>query len=247
MCHLKHTDYQKSFIVYVSQEIWLGWHRTYQQYRHTATRESAIYNKLKTGPVFTDTITHPIPRESLIKEIRQLITPTKEGRLYPLIIGEHGTGKTSLIEIAVGSIAEPKGIVYVDMPSPCNGEDQVVKKVQGALGWSPDPLIDSSECNCCSSFLILPKANRFAAASLGDVLDLFSRFAIRYEEEHKRVPVLIIDNANKLVEEHQELLDKFQDYAKKASDKRIATVVFVSSEGRLPRHMISKSIMFVVF
>jgi hypothetical protein len=34
----------------------------------------------------------------------------------PLIIGEHGTGKTSLIKLAVNGMDEPKGIVYVDIP-----------------------------------------------------------------------------------------------------------------------------------
>jgi hypothetical protein len=54
---------------------------------------------------------------------------------------------------------------------------------------------------------------------------------------------LIIDNANRLAQKQQELLDLFQDYAKDAADKGRATVVFVSSEGRVPRRMMRKSIM----
>jgi hypothetical protein len=57
------------------------------------------------------------------------------------------------------------------------------------------------------------------------------------------MPVLIIDNANRLVQKHQELLDLFQDYAKDAADKGIVTVVFVSSEGRVPHRMMGKSIV----
>ena len=224
----------------------MDWYKTYQKNKDIAACESAIDNKLKTGPVFTETIDHSIPREHLIEEIRQLITPAEEGRLYPVIIGEHGTGKTSLIKLAVNSIAEPKGIVYVDIPE-CKEEGDVVRVMQTALGWSPDPLIDSSKCNCNSSFLILLKANRFAAASLGEVLDFFSRSAIKYKKEYKKVPVLIIDNANKLAKQYQKLLDIFQDYAKKAADEQRVTVVFVSSEGRIPRGMMRKSIMFVVF
>jgi hypothetical protein len=60
------------------------------------------------------------------------------------------------------------------------------------------------------------------------------------------VPVLIIDNANRLAQKNQELLDHFQDYAKDSADNGIISVVFVSSEGRVPRYMMRKSIMFIV-
>jgi hypothetical protein len=60
------------------------------------------------------------------------------------------------------------------------------------------------------------------------------------------VPVLIIDNANKLAQKQQGLLDLFQDYAKDATDKGIVNVMFVSSEGCVPHHMTGKLIMFVV-
>jgi len=90
------------------------------------------------------------------------------------------------------------------------------------------------------------EANRFAAASLEDVLQVLSHYAIKYKQEYKRVPVLIIDNANKLAQKQQGLLDLFQDYAKHAADEGIITVVFVSSEGRVPRRMMGKSIMFMV-
>ena len=58
------------------------------------------------------------------------------------------------------------------------------------------------------------------------------------------MPVLIIDNANRLAQKHQVLLDLFQDYAKDTADERTATVVFVSSEGRVPRRMMGKLILF---
>jgi hypothetical protein len=115
-------------------------------------RESTIYENLKKGPVFQEAIIHPIPRTPLVEEIRQLITTAEESRLYPLIIGEHGTGKTSLITLAVHGIDEPKGIVYVDIPRKCDLEADVVKAMQNALGWRPDKIIDSSERKYSSSF-----------------------------------------------------------------------------------------------
>jgi chromosomal replication initiation ATPase DnaA len=90
------------------------------------------------------------------------------------------------------------------------------------------------------------KANRFAAVSVEDVLQVLFHHAIKYKQEYRKTPVLIIDNANKLAPKQQELLDLFQDYAKSAADKGIITVVFVSSEGRVPRRMKGKSIMFIL-
>jgi hypothetical protein len=59
------------------------------------------------------------------------------------------------------------------------------------------------------------------------------------------VPVLIIDNANRLAQQHRRLLDLFQDYAKDTADEGTVSVMFVSSESRVPRHMMGKLIMFI--
>ena len=97
-------------------------------------------------------IKHTIPRKALIEEIRQLITPAGEHRLYLLIVGEHGTGKTSLIKLAANDMDKPKGVVYVNIPRRCDQEGDVAKAMQEALGWSPDQVIDSKERNYSSSF-----------------------------------------------------------------------------------------------
>jgi hypothetical protein len=91
------------------------------------------------------------------------------------------------------------------------------------------------------------KANRFAVASLGEVLEVLSRHAIKYKQEYGKIPVLIIDNANRLTQKKQELLNLFQDYAKDATDKGRVTIMFVLSEGRVLRRMMGKSIIFIVF
>ena len=97
---------------------------------------------------------YPIPRNPPVEEIRQLVTPAEKSRLYPLIIGEHGTGKTSLIKLAVNGMEEPKGVVYVDIPLECDDQDHVAEAVRMALGWSPDQVIDSSKRNYSSSLLV---------------------------------------------------------------------------------------------
>ena len=97
-------------------------------------RESAIYKKLKKGPVFGKAIEHSIPSKALVERIRQVTTPAGKSRLYPVIIGEQGTGKTSLIKLAVNGMDEPKGVVYVDIPVDCELEVDVANEIRNALG-----------------------------------------------------------------------------------------------------------------
>jgi hypothetical protein len=130
-------------------------YETYQRRVHESARESKIYDKLKKGPVFQEAIEHTIPRKHLVEEIGQLITPKESGRLYPIIIGEYGRENTRLIKLAVNGMDEPKGVVYVDIPIDCDLEVDVTNEIRNALGWSPDQLIDSSECTCSSSLLVL--------------------------------------------------------------------------------------------
>ena len=63
-----------------------------------------------------------------------------------------------------------------------------------------------------------------------------------YRKKHRNDPVLITDNANKLPEED---LWSLQDYTKLYSDEGTGRVVFVTSEGSLPRHMMGKSILCI--
>ena len=119
------------------------------------SRESAIYDKLKKGPVFEEAITATIQRKLLVEKIKQITTPAGKSRLYPLVIGEDGTGKTNLIKLAVNGMDEPKGVVCVDIPIEGDLEVDVTNEVQNALGWSPDQLIDPSQCNWSNSLLVL--------------------------------------------------------------------------------------------
>jgi len=88
-------------------------------------------------------------------------------------------------------------------------------------------------------FLVVYKANRLAVTPLSEVLDLFSGVAAIYRKKRGKVPVLIIDNANKLPAQDLGLL---QDYAKLYSDEGTIRVAFVTSGGSVPRHMMGNPI-----
>jgi hypothetical protein len=92
----------------------------------------------------------------------------------------------------------------------------------------------------------LLKANNLAASSFEEVLEAFFHAAVKYKREYKRIPVLIIDNANRLAEKQLQLLEQIQDYAKRAADQGTATIVFLSSKGRVPRRMMGMLTLFIV-
>jgi hypothetical protein len=84
------------------------------------------------------------PREATVEKVRKIITPTKKSRGYSLVIREHGTGKTSLIHVAVNSLKEPKGVAYVNIPNDkILTQVDITDAVRKALGWTSDPVIES--------------------------------------------------------------------------------------------------------
>jgi len=137
-----------STIVYFTRDLWLtDWCREYQRHSHESKRDSAIYETLIKGPTFSDVLDNPIARRAIVDEVRKIIAPTEQSRGYSLVIGEHGTGKTSLIQLAVNSLEEPNGIAYVDIPE-IKDEDTnqvVIDAMRDALGWTLDPVIDSGK------------------------------------------------------------------------------------------------------
>ena len=54
-----------------------------------------------------------------------------------------GTGKTSLIQLAVNNLEEPKGIAYVNIPNIIDENMNpaiIIDVVRDALGWTSDPV-----------------------------------------------------------------------------------------------------------
>jgi ABC-type transport system involved in cytochrome bd biosynthesis fused ATPase/permease subunit len=96
--------------------------------------QSAAHKRLERGPQLSVDGRYSIPREDVVRSVMNIIEPAKESRFYPLIIGEDGTGKTSLIRLALEKLSEPKGVIYANYST---GSD-FTETLQEALGWYPD-------------------------------------------------------------------------------------------------------------
>ena len=120
------------------------------------------------------------------------------------------------------------------------------KQLKHCERWIEDPVIDLKKDGCSDSLYVGIKSNKSVGPSLDTLLRAFSRAAIKFREEYKKIPVSILDNTNRLSERQQCLLHKFEDYTRNASDRGIATVVFVSNEGYVPHHMKGNFTLFII-
>jgi len=64
-----------------------------------------------------------------------------------------------------------------------------------------------------------------------------------YKKKHGRVPVLVLDNFNLLLnlKGGREYVEFFQDFAKTMADGKLLVVVFVSSDGSVPNILSRRS------
>ena len=108
---------------------------------------SKVYAALQRGrPTIEADIYNVVDRNGLIKAVMGVITPRAKSRGYPLIIGEHGTGKTCLLRLAVNEIeksrkAKSRGIIYARVPSKKEEPRELSEVIGTALG------LDSSHSN----------------------------------------------------------------------------------------------------
>ena len=116
--------------MYVGREFLLpDWYKGFRQHGC----ERAVYRRLEKGPEIHEDIKYPISREDQVEKVRQLITPELTSGSYFMIVGEHGTGKTSLIKLALDNMKKPMGVIYVNVKKPSS----FVNSMQQALNWNP--------------------------------------------------------------------------------------------------------------
>lgn len=81
-------------------------------------REASINSAFAKGSAPPPDETSVVRKEEL-DNIKLLLTPTKSSKVYHLITGENGTGKTTLVLEACRDIGT--GCVYVDVPDKVSG------------------------------------------------------------------------------------------------------------------------------
>ena len=130
----------------------------YYAYYANRIREKNIRSAFDKGAVPTVEESTFVERKKVSQDIESIIQPRKGYSNYDLIVGNHGTGKTTLVR-KVGH--EHHGIIYVDVPENLSF-DMAFKK---ALRWSP-PITSWSD-------VLLKKIFQFEKPREGEIYRLY--------------------------------------------------------------------------
>ena len=146
---------------------------------------------------------------------------------YVIIVGERGTGKSTVIRRSLSSLPIPKGTIYLSCPEIANQFSiQLAKRTsfakpidfrRGYKRWVERTTKVDPRDELEATFLTLwPHVTEAAA---------------KFKAKHGRPAILVIDDADHLARQYPDLLRKFQDYVKDCVDAKTLRVVFISSDG----------------
>lgn len=74
----------------------------------------AAFRSLEEGYGTNHFITNIIPCNEVVNQLMLTLTPSADPTGYRIIVGENGTGKTSLIQLILHKLNKPKGTLFVD-------------------------------------------------------------------------------------------------------------------------------------
>ncbi|RUP46594.1 hypothetical protein BC936DRAFT_146753 [Jimgerdemannia flammicorona] len=109
-------------------------------------------------------------------------------------VGEHGTGKTTLVKMAANEVG--RGVIYVSVPPKVEKLGDVFAT---AIGWPFEEHITFSAALARKLLGIPTRSDECPQEDkLYRALDAFRRGAAYYETKYNKPPVLILDDISKL-------------------------------------------------
>jgi hypothetical protein len=186
-----------------------------------------------------------IKRPDVEKQLKELFYPNPGGDLsasYVLIVGEHGTGKSTAVRRVVREHEGINGAIYVSVPDDISYFGGVVASAVGMPDITVD--IDSGIIRRINQetkeVRELPLSEE-PSATWARASVVIRGAAIKFHNKHNRPAVLIIDGAELLAQENPAFLEQLQLFAKQRTDEGCLRVVFVSSDGSVLEQLQSRS------
>ncbi|CAG8683023.1 4102_t:CDS:2, partial [Racocetra fulgida] len=136
-----------------------------------------------------------IYREGVIKKLRRVLEPISDHSSYHVVVGNHGTGKTTVVRQCARDVG--KGVIYVDVPPIL---DNFIDNLANAIGYSFEEYVSFTDL--------------FKRKILGK-----SESARKYKANNGKPPVLILNNISQLSQKNVNLLEDLQDFAKLHADQ----------------------------
>ena len=161
---------------------------------------------------------------------------------YVLIVGEHGTGKSTAVRRVVREREGINGAIYVNVPDDIRFFGGVVASAVGM----PDTVVDIKSgvirhINQESKEVRELPLSEEPSATWARASLVIRGAASKFYDKHKRPAVLIIDAAERLAKKNPAFFGQLQDFAKDRTDEGSLRVVFVSSDGSVLEQLQSRS------
>ena len=221
----------------------------YVKYRN----ERAVFLAIKRGtyPKLPDNL---VPRTLTIEKLKEIFCKPHD---YHLIVGEHGTGKTTVVIQTATEFGG--GIVYIQGSDKLDkfsdafvkalGWSYAVDRISGLLkilgvqdtngkGYRIWTLLKRQSLYSLISFKLLPLIDiKDPMYILDRVIEAFRRSAAKYKAKYHKPAVLVLDDISGLAKEHPDVIKHLQNIAKDVADKKEFAFVFVASEETIPTLM----------
>ncbi|CAF0962928.1 unnamed protein product [Rotaria sordida] len=177
-----------------------------------------------------------LERKELLDTLLSIVKPVTNKLVssYYIVVGDHGTGKTTLIRQAARQVG--RGVIYVDIPY---NVEKFGYAFARAINFHFKEHILLSAWIESKMFGSPPDDDK--QESWERALITFEKYAIDFKRKYDCVPILIFDNCDSLAQKDKRMLEILQDTAKTAIDDSTWITVFVGSIGEAPEQMEGRS------
>jgi type II secretory pathway predicted ATPase ExeA len=176
-----------------------------------------------------------VERPQLHSDLKALLQPA-ESKNYVVVVGEHGTGKTTAMQLAVMSVAG--GALYFQTPPSLESRDDFAERLAEVTGFS---FYKWSPVEDLRNVIFHTKREDSHRSWWGQLENGLLEAASLYKKKHGRPMTLIIDDTDIVAKKHPGFLKDLQLFAKLVADKGTLRIGFVTSEGIAVQLMTNES------
>ena len=190
-----------------------------------------------------------IDRKDVHDLLTQVVSPDMHPDVYYLIVGPHGSGKSTALINVVRNHHYGPGIKYLSVPSKCQEfSDYLAQQFTIDVGrvrfykagYTPIQRL----YRYIMQSVVDDKGSLTMDSQVQRSLNIIETAAAAISVEKKLAPTLIIDNIGHLLtcgDQGIQTLFTLQDFAKYAADLGILNIVFASSEGTVASMLLKRS------
>ncbi|ORY50003.1 hypothetical protein BCR33DRAFT_713596 [Rhizoclosmatium globosum] len=174
-----------------------------------------------------------VRRPSVEAALERMVTPSKKPANYFVVVGETGSGKSTMMKAACSKVGG--GVIYVDVPEKTRNFGDAFADAIGFKFHTPNNLSD------WFYGLVYGPGPPLRKERWELPYEKFKELASWYRSTYGITPVLVIDNSDFLAKDSEKVLEILQRGAKGGIDENLFVAVFVAADGATQTHIESRS------